>query len=104
MTTAATRDHDLIRRWAERHGAQPATGEPSAKGSSSFDVNDGDAGIRFNFPGLGRYREISWSEWFDNFEQYDLAFVYERDRPGYPLTNRYRLVPTSTLDAAVTLV
>jgi hypothetical protein len=104
VTTLVTRDHDLIQRWAGRRSAQPATGERTASGSSSIDVNDGDAGIRFNFPGIGKYREISWSEWFDNFEQHDLAFVYERDQAGQPLTNRYRLVKLEMLQANAPLL
>ncbi len=57
--TLATRDPEVIRRWAERRDAEPATGEgPGPR--PIVDVNDGDAGIRFNFPGFARYRSISW--------------------------------------------
>jgi hypothetical protein len=61
------------------------------------EVNDGDAGIRFNYPGFAPYRGISWDEWFDNFDRYQLTFVFERDDPGQPLTNRCRLVPSADL-------
>jgi hypothetical protein len=43
----------------------------------TIDVNDGGAGIRFNFPGFGRFRPISWEEWFENFFRHDLVFVFE---------------------------
>jgi len=75
----ATRDHDRIRQWATRHQAQPATGEATRSGPATIDVRDDGAGIRFNFPGFGRFRPITWDEWFDNFEQYGLTFVYERE-------------------------
>ena len=73
----ATRDHEVIRKWAARHQAEPATGQETASGPATIDVNDGDAGIRFNFPGMRRFRPISWAEWFGHFEQHHLVFVYE---------------------------
>lgn len=75
----ATEDHDVIRRWAERHHAEPATGEATASGPATARVNDGGAGVRFNFPGFARYRPIDWDEWFDNFDRHELTFVYEED-------------------------
>jgi hypothetical protein len=73
----ATTDHDEITAWAARHRAEPATGQATASGPATIAVNDGGAGIRFNFPGFARLRPISWDEWFDNFERHDLVFVYE---------------------------
>lgn len=75
----ATKDREVIRQWAARHGAEPATGEATASGPATITVNDGGAGIRFNFPGAGRFRPISWDEWFDNFDRYRLIFVYEEN-------------------------
>jgi hypothetical protein len=77
LRTRATRDRDEIRRWAAEHGAEPATGEATTSGPSIIDVNDGGAGIRFNFPGFARFRPIGWEEWFENFFQHDLVFVFE---------------------------
>ena len=89
----ATRDHDLIRQWAARRQAEPATGEATDSGPGVIDVNDGGPGIRFNFPGVGRYRPISWDEWFDNFDRHQLTFVYEdRLEEGGPPSGRYRIV------------
>ena len=75
----ATKDHDLIRHWAERHHAEPATGEETASGPATTRVNDGGAGIRFNFPAFSRFRPISWAEWFDNFDLHGLTFVFEEE-------------------------
>lgn len=77
--SVATRDHQVIRTWAERHSAEPATGEATASGPETIDVNDGGVGIRFSFPGVGRFRPISWDEWFDQFERDRLVFVYEEE-------------------------
>jgi hypothetical protein len=92
VAVAATRDHELIRRWAERRHDVPATGEKTESGEANVRVTDGDAGIRFNFPGAGRFRPISWDEWFANFETHELIFVFERDRDSHPPSSRYRFV------------
>jgi hypothetical protein len=86
-----TRDHALIRRWAEERQAEPATGEATSTGPATVNVNDGGAGIRFNFPGVGAFRPISWEEWLANFEQYECAFVYDNEATQ-PRSNRYRIV------------
>jgi hypothetical protein len=75
----ATRDHEEIRRWGARHQAEPATGEATASGPATVQVRDGGAGIRLNFPGAGRFRPITWDEWFENFDRHDLTFVYEEE-------------------------
>lgn len=97
VSTVATRDRELITRWARQRGAEPATGEATESGPGVVDVQDGGAGIRFNFPGVSRYRPISWDEWFGNFERHDLVFVYERDAPGATPSGRYRLVTSDKL-------
>jgi hypothetical protein len=74
-----TRDHEAIRQWAARHHADPATGEATASGPATVHLNDGGAGIRFNFPGAGRFRPITWDEWFEHFDRHQLTFVYEEE-------------------------
>jgi hypothetical protein len=86
-----TRDHEVIRKWADRRQAVPATGEATASGPATVDVHDGGAGVRFNFPGTGSYRPITWEEWFENFDDHDCAFVYDNDST-VPLSSRYRIV------------
>ena len=77
----ATRDPAIVQAWARRHGAEPATGEATPSGPATIDVNDGSVGIRFNFPAAGRFRPISWDEWFAHLEQHSLVFVYEEEVP-----------------------
>jgi hypothetical protein len=74
-----TTDHDVIKLWASVHSAEPATGEATSSGPAVRAVNDGGPGIRFNFPGFARFRPISWSEWLDNFDRHQLAFVFEEE-------------------------
>jgi hypothetical protein len=89
----STRDPALIRKWARLHQAEPATGQAtSSGGASSMRVEDGGSGLRFNFPGASRFREISWDEWFEHFGRHDLLFVCDDpDADGSPGAH-YRLV------------
>ena len=94
----ATRDHDVIWSWAARRRAEPATGEATPSGPATAAIQDHGAGIRFNFPGSGRYRPITWEEWFANFDQHQLTFVYE-DRSETNAT--YRIVKTEDWAAQI---
>jgi hypothetical protein len=86
-----TRDHEMIRRWAAERHADPATGEATTSGPATFKVNDGGAGIRFNFPGVSVFRSITWEEWLANFDRHQCAFVFDSDT-SRPLSSRYRIV------------
>ena len=97
--TLSTRDHHVIRQWASRRRAEPATGEATASGPATVAIADTGAGIRFNFPGVGPFRLISWEEWFANFDRHQLAFVYEdADDERSALSCRYRIVSASVLE------
>ena len=78
----STRDHQVIREWARAVDAEPATGEATASGpAAALKVVDGGTGLRFNFPGVSPFREISWEEWFEHFNGHDLTFVYDNADP-----------------------
>lgn len=68
-----TTDHDEIRKWVEGRGGKPA----SVKGTGS----EGEAGVlRIDFPGYGdetSLEEIGWEEFFQKFEESELAFLYQ---------------------------
>lgn len=68
-----TTDHEEIRRWAEERNGHPATVKRTAKG--------GGAGIlRIDFPGYSgeeSLKEISWDEFFEKFDDSNLAFIYQ---------------------------
>jgi hypothetical protein len=78
--TLATRNHDVIRRWAQERGAEPAT-VPGTE-------HDGRPGVlTFDFPGYGgeRLQHISWDEWFRVFDERNLVFLFqERLNNGRP--------------------
>jgi hypothetical protein len=94
----STRDYQVIRDWAKRVGAEPATGEETPSGAATtMKVQDRGTGLRFNFPGVSRFREISWDEWFDHFNSHDLTFIFDITQPNEPPSARYRIVPTSDM-------
>lgn len=72
-----TTDHETIRKWAEAKGGKPAAVERTHKG--------GDVGIiRIMFPEAPQSKheslvEISWDEFFKEFEERQLALLYEED-------------------------
>lgn len=89
--TLLTRDRTVIRRWAQARGAEPATGV------GKVNIQDGGAAIRFAFPGVGRLQPISWEDWFENFDQYNLVFAFEELTEEGLQSHKYRLVRTENL-------
>lgn len=89
-----TTDHDFIRQWAEERGAHPA----AVKGTGSEE----DPGIiRLDFPGYsgeGKLEEISWDEWFEKFDDADLALVYQEETAEGEQSNFNKLVKRSTAE------
>lgn len=84
--TLVTRDHDVIRRWAEARGAKPAT----VPGSE----HDGHLGVlTFDFPGYGgeNLEHVSWDEWFKAFDARDLEFVFQEHKSDGSESNFFRL-------------
>ncbi len=84
--TLVTRDHGVIRSWAEKRGAQPATVEGSE--------HDGHVGVlRFDFPGYGgqSLEPIGWDEWFEPFDERNLEFVYQEHKSDGSESNFFRL-------------
>jgi hypothetical protein len=62
-----TTDHDEIRRWVEERGGHPAEVKATEL-------------LRIDYPGFSgedSLEEISWEEFFDAFEENNLAFLYQ---------------------------
>jgi hypothetical protein len=70
-----TTDHNTIRKWADKHKGKPAAVERTHKGE--------DVGIiRIMFPEAPKSEhealvEISWDEFFREFEERNLALLYD---------------------------
>jgi hypothetical protein len=72
-----TTDHETIRQWAEKHGGTPAAVRRTHQG--------GDVGIiRIMFPNAPQSEheelvEITWDEFFEEFEKRELALLYDEN-------------------------
>ncbi|MDB4941590.1 MAG: hypothetical protein JWP97_1124 [Labilithrix sp.] len=68
-----TTDHEEIRKWVEDRGGRPAHVKRTGKA--------GDLGIlRIDYPGFSgedTLEEVDWDDWFQMFEENNLAFVYD---------------------------
>lgn len=74
--TRTTTDHDEIRRWAEEHDGRPVHVRSSGSGD--------DVGVlRIDFPGGAgddRFEELDWDEWFQKFDESNLALLYQEHK------------------------
>jgi len=79
-----TTDHDEIRRWAEARKGTPSVVKKTRRGDEPEGI------LRIDFPGFSGARSlerISWEEWFQVFDQRELAFLYQdRKASGEPST------------------
>ena len=67
-----TTDHDEIREWVEDRDGQPAYVESTENGDGGM--------LRIDFPDQEddeNLDDISWDEFFETFEDNDLAFLYQ---------------------------
>jgi hypothetical protein len=87
-----TQDHEEIRRWAEERRAQPAC----VKGTG----DEGDTGLlRLDFPGYSgeqSLQHISWEEWFQKFDERNLALLYQEETAGGDKSNFNKIVSAGT--------
>ena len=87
-------DHDEIRRWAEERSARPSR----VRGTGVAE----DVGmIRLDFPGYRggeALEEISWDEWFDNFDDRNLALMVQDETARGEISNFNKLVSRHTAE------
>jgi hypothetical protein len=74
-----TRDHSEIKRWAEERGGVPAKIKDTGK-------NETDGVLRIHFPDQSKdddsFEEISWDDFFENFDKSELRFLYQDKKAG----------------------
>jgi hypothetical protein len=69
-----TTDHDGIRKWVEERGGRPAIVKGTEKGDSAL--------LRIDYPGYSgadTLEEIEWDEFFEIFDDNQLAFLYQNE-------------------------
>ena len=92
-TSQVTTDHEEIRRWAEERQGQPAC----VKGTGS----SGDIGVlRIDFPGgeEEKLQKIAWGDWFDKFDERNLAFLFQEKTAGGQTSRFNKIVSKDTAE------
>lgn len=82
----ATRNHDVIRKWARARKAVPsAVGETEG--------GDGAGVLRIDFPGYGgkRLKKIDWDAWFDTFDKRKLVFLFQEHKKDGSTSTFFKL-------------
>lgn len=83
-SSKTTIDHEEIRGWVEERGGNPATVNRT--------TDEGEAGIlRIDYPGFSgeeTLHKISWEEFFEKFDEENLAFLYQ-DETSSGETSRF---------------
>jgi hypothetical protein len=89
----ATTDHDFIRDWTAGHSGMPAMYRRIGQ------IGQGDLVI--NFPGDGSDEplvDISWADFFQRFEDQNLAFVYQESDTGAENERFYGLIDRKVIE------
>ena len=92
-----TADHDEIREWAEARGGHPAAVRSTqSKGGTGI--------IRIEFPNAPNAKddnleEISWDEFFEKFDESDLALLYQEETASGQRSNFNKLVGREAAEA-----
>jgi hypothetical protein len=87
--TITTTDHDEIRKWVEEHDGRPASVRGTENGA------DGAGVLRIDFPGgtgSDRLEHIDWSDWFEKFDEEELAFLYQEHKADGGDSTFFKLV------------
>ena len=87
-------DHEEIQRWAEERDAKP-----SAVRRTHTDEETGI--IRLDFPGYSgenSLEEISWDEWFEDFDRRNLALIVQDETAAGERSNFNKLVSRETVE------
>jgi hypothetical protein len=87
-----TRDHDVIRTWAEGLHGKPAMLKSRAGG----DVAEA---LRFQVTDKRRseYDVVTWDEWFRAFDGADLVFIFQERADDGAVSDLFRIAPAATI-------
>lgn len=87
-----TTDHDIIQRWTEARGGVPARVKGTERDGAGLlriqfsDANDSDA-----------LESISWSDFFDKFEEKSLALAYQEATSAGEISRFNKIVSRAAL-------
>ena len=89
-------DHDEIRSWAEERDARPSTVQRTH-------TDDSVGIIRLDFPGYSgenSLEEIEWDEWFDKFDDNNLALIVQDQTAGGERSNFNKIVSRDSVESS----
>jgi hypothetical protein len=89
-----TTDHDEIRKWAESRGGHPATVRDTEEGDEA-----GILRLDFDPPDEG-LTKISWDEFFEKFDESDLAFLFQDKTAGGKTSRFHKFIDRSRAEDA----
>jgi hypothetical protein len=78
-----TRDHDVIRAWAEQRGGAPALVEGTGEGVLRIAFHTGEGR-----DDSGRLEDVDWAAFFATFDDSDVDFLYQ-ERTSDGSTSRF---------------
>jgi hypothetical protein len=87
-SSKTTTDRKVIQKWAEEREGKPSR-------VIGTDNKEGGGVLRIDFPGYsgeGKLEEISWDEWFETFEDRELAFLYQEETSKGEESRFFKLV------------
>lgn len=88
-TSTQTHDHDKIRKWAEERGGIPAVVNDTSS-------SDSEGILRIHFPDNSDSKDdleqISWDDFFDNFEKNQLDFLYQDKKSDGEVSTFHKFV------------
>jgi hypothetical protein len=87
-TSNQTRDHRLIKKWAEERNGIPA----KIKGTGN---QDSEGILRIHFPensDSDNFQEISWKDFFEDFEVNNLDFLYQEQKENGETSTFHKFV------------
>jgi hypothetical protein len=70
----STRDHALIKKWAERHGACPTIEAPRKNDDTVLDLSFGNKESE-----ISRSEGTTWEGFFRVFDSHEYSFIYTDD-------------------------
>ena len=88
-----TTDHEKIRQWAERRGGHPATVKATEKADEA-----GILRLDFDPPDDG-LDHIEWDEFFEKFDDADLAFLFQEKTAGGKVSRFHKFVSRDSVQS-----
>jgi hypothetical protein len=83
-----TTDHEVIKKWAEERKGMPASvGNTGGKGGAGL--------LRIDYPGRrgkGTLNPISWEDFFQKFDEKELALLYQDKTAGGKVSRFSKLI------------